>query len=410
LTRVREDELDVVIVGGGPAGLTTALALVGRAPQILDRVVVLEKGTYPRDKYCAGAIGARGERILARLDALPVVPSVPVTGMSFQGAFGLAMQRTGPIGHVVRRLEFDHALAQIARARGVRVIDDAEAERVEMHDGGATVTTRVGAFRGRIVVGADGVGSVVRKAMGLGFGALRAQVLEVDTQRVPTDHARDVLHFDASDPSFVGYFWDFPTRIGGEDLVCRGIYHLREGGPVTSGAQDVDLREKLGARLAAMDLDIDRCKNKRFAERGLALGERLQDGPLLLAGEAAGIDPVTGEGIAQAIEYGAMAGEFLADALAGKRALHEWTARVRRSRLGIDLRIRRRILHTFFGPSRLAVHHLLATTPAAVRAGCRHFGAETQDTGDLAVLAWGTARIFLESVKRGWKTPRATSP
>ena len=66
----------------------------------------------------------------------------------------------------------------------------------------------------------------------------------------------------------------------------------------------------------------------------------------MLAGEAAGIDPVTGEGIAQAIEYGVLAGEFLARTLAaspsGPVDVSRWHGVVARSRLARDLRIRTR--------------------------------------------------------------------
>jgi menaquinone-9 beta-reductase len=403
------DDFEIVIVGGGPAGLTTALTLARADPSLLRRMVVLEKGTYPRDKYCAGALGGRGEKILADLDAWPGVPSVRVSGMSFRGKFGEQAHRTGHIGHVVRRMEFDDALARIAMSRGVRVLEGAAAEVVESVSGGATVRTSRGTYRGRFVVGADGVGSVVRKAMGLGKGKLFAQVLELDTEPVASDRARDLLHFDASDQTFAGYYWDFPTRVDGRDLVCRGVYHLREGAPKpregseTRRPEDVDIRERLGTRLEALGLDIDRYKNKRFAERGLAAGEPLQEGPLLLAGEAAGIDPVTGEGIAQGIEYGALAGRFLVDVLAGKRTPREWTDHVRRSRLGLDLRIRRRVVRTFFGPSRPSVDRLLVTSPAAVRSGGRHFGAIPQDKKDLAEVGWGVLGIFLKSLKRDWK-------
>src|ERR1017187_7948049 len=115
--------VEIVIVGGGPAGLTTALAVVQADPRLRDRVVVLEKGTYPRDKYCAGAIGARGEKILEGLRAAPDVPSVPISGMSFRGATGEQVARVGSIGHVIRRIEFDYALARIVRDKGIRVID-----------------------------------------------------------------------------------------------------------------------------------------------------------------------------------------------------------------------------------------------------------------------------------------------
>jgi flavin-dependent dehydrogenase len=397
------ETLDVVIVGGGPAGLTTAIALVRADPRLCDRVVVLEKETYPRDKYCAGALGARGEKILEGLGALPDVPSVPLDGMSFRGVEGEQAARVGRIGRVVRRIEFDHALARIAQAKGARVIEGAGALCVDVGADGATVATPKGDFRGRIVLGADGVGSVVRKAMGLGPGALRAQVLELDTEPAPTDRPRDLVHFDASDRGLAGYYWDFPTRVEGRDLVCRGIYHLKTGG---DGAA-IDIHARLARRLTSLGLSIDDSTNKRFAERGLAADEPLTRGPLALVGEAAGIDPVTGEGIAQAIEYGALAGPFLVDVLARGRPLADWSAFVRRSRLGVDLRLRRRIAHTFFGPSRPAVEGFLSTRAAAVRSGCRHFGALPADLADLAEVGAAAARILFLSLVRRAKMTRA---
>src|SRR5271163_731206 len=98
---------DVVIVGGGPAGTTTALALVAAAPGLASRVVVLEKARYPREKPCAGALGARGDALLAGLGVVVDVPSAPVDGMSFQSAGGLVTAAPGRVGRVVRRLEFD---------------------------------------------------------------------------------------------------------------------------------------------------------------------------------------------------------------------------------------------------------------------------------------------------------------
>jgi flavin-dependent dehydrogenase len=391
---VSAESVDIAIVGGGPAGLTTALALVRADANLAERVVVLEKGVYPRDKYCAGAVGGRGDKILASLGARPDVPSVPIRGISFRGRMGEQAQRVGEIGRVVRRIEFDHALARIAQDRGVRILEQAPALRVEVTGHGATVATARGDYRARIVVGADGVGSLVRKAAGLGAGALRAQVLELDTERTASDPDGDLVHFDTSDRGFSGYYWDFPTCVGGRDLVCRGIYHLR------TGPSDLDIRARLGARLAGMGLAIDDYKNKRFAERGLAENEPLVSGPLVLVGEAAGIDPVTGEGIAQAIEYGSLAGRFLADVLERKRELAGWTEVVNRSRLGVDLRIRRRLARTFFGPSRERVEQLLVTSPAAVRAGCRHFGALPAENRELLDVGWRTAGVLFHSVLR----------
>ena len=91
---------------------------------------------------------------------------------------------------------------------GVRV----EAVRDERATAGAVVETSAGPLRARVVVGCDGVGSVVRKALGRGAGRLRAQVVEVDTQPVPGDRERTLLHFDATDRTLARLRVGLPDR------------------------------------------------------------------------------------------------------------------------------------------------------------------------------------------------------
>ncbi|HEY1955708.1 MAG TPA: FAD-dependent monooxygenase [Polyangiaceae bacterium] len=369
---------DVIVVGGGPAGLTAAVSILDADPSLAGRVRVLEKARYPREKYCAGAIGGRGEKILARLGILPKVPGVPIEGMALRVSEGERTVRVGEIGHVVRRIEFDEGIARLAKDRGVEIVEDAKVEHVEADREGAIVSSSAGTFEARVVVGCDGVGSVVRKAIGLGPGTLRAQVLELDTESVPGDRERGVIFFDATDRELPGYTWDFPTVVGGRALVCRGIYHLK------LGDEQVDLGKKLGERLATMGLDITSYKNKRFAERGVDVAETFAKGPLMLAGEAAGIDPITGEGIAQAVEYGSMVGPHVALALRGETIIESWTGRVRRSRLGRDLRIRERLVREFYGPRRPELERVLVADESFVHAGCRHFGALPMDPWPVA--------------------------
>ena len=378
---------DIVIVGGGPAGATAAITLSRRAPALLSRLVVLEKGAYPRDKTCAGALGRRGERILEALDASPDVPSVPIDGIAFRTREGQIVARSERIGRVIRRIEFDRALVDIARRRGVRVQEDTRVLAVREDGDGAVVETTRGTIRASVVVGADGVGSVVRRSMGLGPGRLRAQALEVDTEPTRDDLDRGLLLFDVSDRTFTGYAWDFPTIVDGRALVCRGVYWLNTGrGPA-------DVHGILAARLASIGLDLARYAQKRFAERGHAPPTVVARGPMLLVGEAAGVDPVTGEGIPQAIESGEAAGRFLADGI-DTRPVSDWNDLFRRSRLAWDLDLRTRAVRAFYGRTRPEMEAFALACPAAIHLGCQHFAGVPYDRPKLAeVLLLGGLRL-----------------
>jgi flavin-dependent dehydrogenase len=387
---------DIVVVGGGPAGTTTALALAHAAPELASRVVLLEKARYPREKPCAGALGARGDALLRDIGVEVDVPAASIDGMVFRGANGSSQARPGRIGRVVRRIEFDHALAKAAASRGIEVRDGMRVESVEDGPGGARVRTSAGEILAGAVVGCDGVGSTVRKALGLGAGAYRAQVIEVDTEAVPGDVDRGLLVFDATDTRITGYAWDFPTVVGGRELVCRGLYHLRSA----SERHGPDIAALLAERLRGQGIDPARCVNKRYAERGFEPAGCVARGRLMLAGEAVGIDPATGEGIAQAIEYGVMAGRFLAGLLSGRGAVRDpdrdhdhdlrldpWENELRRSRLARDLRIRTAIMRHFYGPERRLIEAFVAENPGALHVGCQHFAAQPYDWVKLADAA-----------------------
>lgn len=391
---------DVVIVGGGPAGLSAALFLLHHDPGLRGRLVVLEREHYPREKYCAGGIGGRAEMALARIGVTVDVPSVPCTGISLALPKATMVGRAGHIGRVVRRIEFDHALADVARRRGVRIEEGVKVLAVDAQPSGVTVTTNRGALSTRVLVGADGVGSVVRRSLGVGAGAWRAQVLEVDTELADGDTPRDLMHFDVSDHGFTGYEWDFPTLVNGRPMVCRGVYHLVLPG---REAREVDLADRLAKRLSRFGLDLSGCKKKRYAERGFSPHEPCARPRIVLIGEAAGVDPITGEGIAQALLYGEVLAPYLVQKLRDRElSFHDWPRTLRATRLGWDMEMRDRLCRRFFGPARSWFEDNFAHTPEGLEIGVQYFGGLRVDRRKAAEVAW--------SVAKSWVTNRGPSP
>lgn len=373
-------DAQVVIVGGGPAGSTTALALAHDAPALATRTILLEKAKYPRDKPCAGAIGARGDALLRQIGVSVDVESAPIDGMSFRGLQGSVTAVPGEIGRVVRRREFDHSLARLAAARGIRVRDGIRVDEVVDGGGdGVEIRTAEGTLHAAVVVGCDGVGSLVRRSLGTGRGSWLAQAVEVDTEPLAVDADRRLLRFDASDRHLSGYAWDFPTVVAGRSMVSRGVYQFRGD---FGGSHFTDVGQVLAERLVLLGLDPERYPTKRYAERGYEPSTHLARGGRMLVGEAAGIDPLTGEGIAQAIEYGLLAGRFLARRVAGAGGgaidVSDWQVEVQRSRLAWDLRMRGRFVPLFYGPQRRALQRFFVESSSALSVGARHFGAGGQ--------------------------------
>ncbi|HYV97215.1 MAG TPA: FAD-dependent monooxygenase [Gemmatimonadaceae bacterium] len=178
-------DAEVIVVGGGPAGAATAwmLARGGR------HVLLLDRAAFPRPKPCAEYISPEACRILDDMGVMPTVEragAARLTGMRVRapdgsellGEFGAARGLIGSrvLGVALRRERFDMLVLDVARSAGVRV-----RERMHVRDLVRDNADRVsgvrladgGTLTARIVIGADGLRSVVARRLGLGRHARR---------------------------------------------------------------------------------------------------------------------------------------------------------------------------------------------------------------------------------------------
>jgi menaquinone-9 beta-reductase len=370
---------DVIIAGAGPSGLSTALFLLHARPEMEGRVLVLEKKSFPREKICAGALGGRGDRLLESIGVRVEVPSIPITGIRFTVPQGSSERSPGPIGRTIRRLEYDAALAARARDRGVLLVEEAPVRSIAVSNRGVEVAAGDRAYTGGVLVGADGVGSFVRRWLGLSFAPLKARVVEVDAERVEGDPPPSVLHFDVSNRGLNGYAWDFPTPLGGEVRMSRGVYGL-----VFPGDDSPDVAGILDRRLERMGLDPGVHRKKQMIERGFEPHQPFARGRVILVGEAAGVDPITGEGIAEAIQYGAVAGAYLAEKLSLSHLdLTDWRRHLLRSAVGADLLLRRWGAFLCFKHARWPAELLFARVPRVLDLAAGLFaGSLPRETGN----------------------------
>ena len=93
----------------------------------------------------------------------------------------------------------------------------------------------------------------------------------------------------------------------------------------------------------------------------------------MLVGEAAGIDPVAGEGIAQAIEYGALAARYLIERLGDDGRVDGWAGCFARTRLGLDLALRERVVPLAHGRARGWMERAMLATPVGLAVSCGAF-------------------------------------
>lgn len=309
---------DVIVVGGGPAGATATYELARRGFE----VILLERRRLPRFKACGGCLSPRVVDALG-FDVKEVVEeAIYHATFTYRGTDPFSISSADPMGYMVERSRFDHLLCRKAVEAGAKLREGEEVKEVQLRGEGIEATTPEATYLAKLVIGADGVGSVVRRkliptasaqgrhwpaplaalegriASTKGHEALRGRVL-VDFGLIPG-----------------GYAWAFPkadhVNIGvmgptSQAKKLKGLlFRFLDGHEVFAGYR-IELLK--GAFIPAYDGRPRRITGPRA----------------FLIGDAAFlVDPLLGEGIYYAIRSAQLASQWAEKALLeGDRLLRE---------------------------------------------------------------------------------------
>jgi menaquinone-9 beta-reductase len=330
-------DVDVLVVGGGPAGAAAAIELAREQRSVM----VVDKATFPRDKCCGDGLTTLALRELEHLGFTPdlVQDWYDVDAAHLRSPSGrevtVPLPDRGRYAAVAPRMQFDEAVLDLARSAGAIVhdghavtgLDTADAAEP---DGWVTVDVGgIGPVRSRYVVAADGMWSPIRKMLGVHTpGYLGEWHAFRQYARHVTGPAAQRLYVWFEPDLLPGYAWSFPLPDGRVNI---GFGVLRDG---TRRVQDMaQLWTDLLARphvVEALGAEVE-LEGRHTAWPIPARIDRavLSHGRVLFVGDAAGAtDVMTGEGIGQALLTGRVAAASLL--AAGATRPHAAAARYER--------------------------------------------------------------------------------
>jgi len=344
LTYPESRDADVIVVGGGPAGAATAWSLAKEGVDVL----VLDRAHFPRDKVCAEYLSPQASRIFSDMGVLEEIeeagaaqlagmtlraPNGETVDAEFAGVKGFAAFRNR--GLALRRTVLDEILLRRARHAGARVEEGARVTDLTRDHRGSVNGVVVHAandtrrkLQSRVVVGADGLRSVVGRRLGL-----------VRTRAWPrriglVSHYRGVagmrgmgeMHVDAQ-----GYLGLAEV---GHGITNVAVVLSASRSSEISGDREAFFRGWIASRphLAARFEGAEQVSTVRATGPFNSVARRAYAAGAALVGDAADFfDPFTGEGVYAALRGGEILAPFVMEAVrangdAGLEALRGYEA------------------------------------------------------------------------------------
>jgi len=295
-------QYDAIVVGAGPSGSSAAYILA----QAGMSVALVDKSEFPRDKLCGGGLTGRSIKAFKQIFScdLNEILEFESRGIAFynKSQYLNKLENYQSL-HFIYRCDFDHYLASKAEQAGADFIQKFHIADIDA--GTNTITDKLGnQYQAKFIVGADGIKSIVaRKIFSQTFDKNHyaiAMEAEIDRAAFPRAVNLPEIYYGSVE---WGYGWVFPKK----NRITVGIAGLYK--------HNKDIKT-LFHRFLQNDLGV----SPDVTMKGYYLpfghyNKNLAKGSVLLVGDAAGlVDPITGEGIAFAMESGQMAAQSIIEA------------------------------------------------------------------------------------------------
>lgn len=316
------DKFDVLIIGAGPAGVTTALKLAESGLKI----AIFDKAQFPREKTCGDGLtldvisqlSLVSDQLAAEFLKLPQkLPSYEA--LLFSPDFSqiripyLMKHENKPI-YTCRRVDFDNLMfQQLKQHSNISVYENCKILGIEISDSKVLLTGNGFEFEGSIVVGADGANSMVARQMGLNRIGKEHQAVGLTAYYSglkPLNNKNPIEIYFLKD-ILPGYLWIFHLADGKANI---GVGMLAS----VISEKKIDLKKKFEDLLSSEPLKtrlVYATRDGNVKGHTLPLGfdnREISGNRFLLTGDAAAlIDPLTGEGVGNAIRSGRVAAEHI---------------------------------------------------------------------------------------------------